>query len=86
MGGIHLHIYGISPMRIYCNHATSETRQYDKELVFRVLVIAKSIAVILYLEYQYCDQGRSQGEWGKSPPPETEKIVLEKWCYFLRLY
>ena len=34
-------------------------------------------------------QGRSQGG-GRGeippPPPETEKIVVEKWCYFRRLY
>ena len=35
-----------------------------------------------------CDQGRSQGgERGEiPPPPETEKIVVEKWCYFRELY
>ena len=26
------------------------------------------------------------GEGGKLPPPETEKIVVEKWCYFPELY
>ena len=32
-------------------------------------------------------QGRSQGgKGGKFPPPETEKIVVEKWCYFRKLY
>ena len=31
-------------------------------------------------------QGRSQGEMGEIHPPETEKIVVEKWCYFRRLY
>ena len=33
-------------------------------------------------------QGRSQGgEGGKfPPPPETEKIAVEKWCYFRKLY
>ena len=31
-------------------------------------------------------QGRCQGGRGKSPPPETEKIVVEKWCYFRKLY
>ena len=31
------------------------------------------------------DQGRSQGGRGK-PPPETEKNVVEKWCYFRKLY
>ena len=25
-------------------------------------------------------------EGGISPPPEAEKIVVEKWCYFRRLY
>ena len=29
-------------------------------------------------------QGRPQG--GASPPPETEKIFVEKWCYFPELY
>ena len=23
---------------------------------------------------------------GEAPPPETEKIVVEKWCYFPELY
>ena len=30
-------------------------------------------------------QGRPQGGGGKLPPPETEKIVAEKWCYFPEL-
>ena len=30
-------------------------------------------------------QGRPQGDGG-APPPETEKIVVEKWCYFPELY
>ena len=28
-------------------------------------------------------QGRPQGG---APPPETEKIIVEKWCYFPELY
>ena len=34
------------------------------------------------------DHGRPQGggEGGGSFPPETEKIVVEKWCYFPELY
>ena len=31
-------------------------------------------------------KGVARGEWGKFPPPETEKIVVEKWCYFPELY
>ena len=32
-------------------------------------------------------QGRSQGGRGEIPPPhETEKNVVEKWCYFRKLY
>ena len=31
-------------------------------------------------------QGRNQGEKGRNPLPETEKIVVEKCCYFRRLY
>ena len=33
-------------------------------------------------------QGRSQGGKGGEipPPPETEKIVVEKWGYFRELY
>ena len=26
------------------------------------------------------------GEGESSPPPETEKFVVEKWCYFPELY
>ena len=26
------------------------------------------------------------GGKGGNPPPETEKIVVEKWCYFPELY
>ena len=26
------------------------------------------------------------GKGGSFPPPETEKIVVEKWCYFPELY
>ena len=26
------------------------------------------------------------GGKGGNPPPETEKIVVEKWCYFRELY
>ena len=35
-----------------------------------------------------CYQGRCQGEGGGNPPPspETEKIVVEKWCYLRGLY
>ena len=29
---------------------------------------------------------RRGGEGGSFPPPETEKIVVEKWCYFPELY
>ena len=30
---------------------------------------------------------RGGGKGGKlPPPPETEKIVVEKWCYFPELY
>ena len=28
---------------------------------------------------------RGGGGGGKFPPPETEKIVVEKWCYFPEL-
>ena len=28
---------------------------------------------------------RGGGRRGKLPPPETEKIVVEKWCYFPEL-
>ena len=28
----------------------------------------------------------ARGEGGKLPPPETENIVVEKWCYFPELY
>ena len=31
------------------------------------------------------NQGRPQGE-GEASPPETERIVVEKWCYFPELY
>ena len=31
-------------------------------------------------------QGRSQGEGGNPPPPENEKIVVEKCSSFQRLY
>ena len=33
-------------------------------------------------------QGRSQGGKGGNspPPPKPKKIVVEKWCYFRRLY
>ena len=32
-------------------------------------------------------KGVAGGKGGKSPPPpETEKIVVEKWCYFRKLY
>ena len=30
----------------------------------------------------YLSQGRPQGEGEAPPPPETEKIVVEKWVYF----
>ena len=30
-------------------------------------------------------KGVDRGEGG-NPPPETEKIVVDKWCYFRRLY
>ena len=29
---------------------------------------------------------RGGGKGGEIPPPETEKIVVEKWCYFPELY
>ena len=29
---------------------------------------------------------RPQGGGSLPPPPETEKIVVEKWCYFRELY
>ena len=33
------------------------------------------------------NHGRPQGGGGKlPPPPETEKIVVEKWCYFREMY
>ena len=35
--------------------------------------------------YQAIGEFRGGGRAGK-PPPEAEKIVLEKWCYFRRLY
>ena len=38
-----------------------------------------------FLEADDPHQGRPQGEEGRSPPPETEKIGLEKWCYFTEL-
>ena len=31
-------------------------------------------------------KGVARGKGGNSPPPETEKIVVEKWCDFRRLY
>ena len=31
-------------------------------------------------------KGVARGEGGTPPPPQTEKIVVEKWCYFRRLY
>ena len=30
--------------------------------------------------------GARRGVEGGKPPPETEKIVVEKWCYFPELY
>ena len=30
--------------------------------------------------------GARRGGRGEAPPPETEKIVVEKWCYFPELY
>ena len=30
--------------------------------------------------------GRPQGGGELPPPPETEKIDVEKWCYFPELY
>ena len=30
-------------------------------------------------------KGVARGKGG-NPPPETEKIVVEKWCYFRKLY
>ena len=29
---------------------------------------------------------RGGGEHRERPPPEMEKVVVEKWCYFRRLY
>ena len=43
---------------------------------------------IITLEFSYftiIKQGRRQ-EGGGVHPPETEKIVVEKWCYFPELY
>ena len=31
-------------------------------------------------------QGRSQDGKGGKSPPKLKKIVVEKWCYFRRLY
>ena len=31
-------------------------------------------------------RGARRGEGGSFPPPETKKIVVEKWCYFPELY
>ena len=32
-------------------------------------------------------KGVARGGRGEiPPPPETEKIVVEKWCYFRKLY
>ena len=34
----------------------------------------------------YSHRGARKGEGGSFNPPETEKIVVEKWCYFQVLY
>ena len=31
-------------------------------------------------------KGVARGVKGGNPPPETEKNVVEKWCYFQNLY
>ena len=41
---------------------------------------------LFYLLIVGWHQGRRQGEGGKFPSPETEKIVVEKWCYFRKPY
>ena len=46
---------------------------------YRTLIFFIIILILLLLP---SDQGRSLGERGESPPSETEKIVVEKWCCF----
>ena len=49
----------------------------------RIINSSKGVSGRVYTHWQ----GRSQGgKGGNSPPPETEKIVVEKWCYFRKLY
>ena len=37
-------------------------------------------------EILFSYQRRPQGGGGRFPLPETEKIVVEKWCHFPELY
>ena len=46
----------------------------------------QSICNLLNFIYIFKGVARGEGKGGNSPPPETEKIVVEKWCYFRKLY
>ena len=49
--------------------------------------IGKEYAMFIFFFYlQISFQGRPRGEGEASPPTETGKIVVEKWCYFPELY
>ena len=40
----------------------------------------------LLLCFKSRSSGARRGGEDPPPPPETEKIVVEKWCYFPELY
>ena len=49
--------------------------------------IIQSSEVSTSIYYASPPPRRSQGEWGGDfPTPETEKMAVEKWCYFPELY
>ena len=64
-------------------------RFVDQNLYWKVTfsLFLLNISTISASSKLYTPHGRPQGRrGGGNPPPETEKIVVKKWCYFPELY
>ena len=69
-----------------------DTNEYQKDCKF-LSELLKSVKrkghcprIILIESSGYSWLPRAHGGGGRFPPTETEKIVVEKWCYFPELY